>query len=91
MDFARICAPPFDHTEVSSPDSFGAIQAGNVFSFVPDISSAKGAAEDMLRLMDSNPEIDAEAVDGKVIDEATGHIELRDIHFRYRTCGRLWC
>lgn len=80
----------FDHAELSSISSFGAIQAGNIFSYVPDISSAKGAAEDMLRLMDSNPEIDAEAVDGKVIDEATGHIELRDIHFRYRKYRILW-
>jgi ATP-binding cassette subfamily B (MDR/TAP) protein 1 len=67
-----------------APCRFGAIQAGNVFSFVPDISSAKGAAEDMLRLVDSKPEIDAESTDGEFIEDAAGHIELRDIHFRYR-------
>jgi ATP-binding cassette subfamily B (MDR/TAP) protein 1 len=60
------------------------MQAGNVFSFVPDISSAKGAAEEILRLVDSKPEIDAESVDGSIVEKATGHIELRDIHFRYR-------
>lgn len=63
---------------------FGALQAGNVFSFVPDISSAKGAAEEILRLVDSKPEIDAESTDGLIVEKATGHIELRDIHFRYR-------
>jgi ATP-binding cassette subfamily B (MDR/TAP) protein 1 len=68
---------------------FGAIQAGSVFSFVPDISSAKGAAEDILRLVDSKPEIDAESSEGPVVEEATGHIELRDIHFRYRELRQL--
>lgn len=57
---------------------------GNIFSYVPDISSAKGAAEDMLRLIDSNPEIDAGTTDGKILDKIVGNIELRDIHFRYR-------
>jgi len=61
------------------------MQAGNVFSFVPDISSAKGAAEEILRLVDSKPEIDAESVDGPIVEKAAGHIELRDIHFRYPT------
>lgn len=60
------------------------IQAGSVFSFVPDISSAKGAAEDMIHLMDSLPEIDADATGGATIEDVQGRIELRDIHFRYR-------
>ncbi|TFY52812.1 hypothetical protein EVJ58_g9803 [Rhodofomes roseus] len=33
--------------------TFSAIQAGNVFSFVPDISSAKSAATDIISLLDS--------------------------------------
>jgi ATP-binding cassette subfamily B (MDR/TAP) protein 1 len=63
---------------------FGVIQAGNLFSFVPDVSSAKGAAEDMLRLVDSKPEIDAESTEGQIVEYATGHIELRDVHYSYR-------
>lgn len=67
--------------------TFGAIQAGNVFSFVPDISSAKGAATDILRLVDSVPEIDAESTEGKKVDQekVTGQIRLENIHFRYPT------
>ncbi|KAF8321282.1 P-loop containing nucleoside triphosphate hydrolase protein [Clavulina sp. PMI_390] len=65
--------------------TFGAIQAGNIFSFVPDISSAKGAGEDMLRLFDNVPEINAESTEGKVMETVSGHIELRDVHFRYPT------
>jgi len=67
--------------------TFSAIQAGNVFSFVPDISSAKGAATDIVKLLDSVPEIDAESTAGKKVDSAAtkGHIRMEGIHFRYPT------
>ncbi|KAF8895324.1 P-loop containing nucleoside triphosphate hydrolase protein [Infundibulicybe gibba] len=67
--------------------TFGAIQAGNVFSFVPDISSAKGAASDIIKMIDSVPEIDAESTAGKAIDlkRAQGHIRFENVHFRYPT------
>ncbi|KAJ6585057.1 P-loop containing nucleoside triphosphate hydrolase protein [Mycena capillaripes] len=67
--------------------TFSAIQAGNVFSFVPDMSSAKGAATDIVRLLDSLPEIDAESTAGKKVDSAAakGHIRMEGIHFRYPT------
>ncbi|PBK74780.1 P-loop containing nucleoside triphosphate hydrolase protein [Armillaria solidipes] len=66
---------------------FGAIQAGNVFSFVPDVSSARGAGSDIIRLLDSIPEIDSESTEGKKVDvaKAQGHIRLENIHFRYPT------
>ncbi|KAJ7115594.1 P-loop containing nucleoside triphosphate hydrolase protein [Mycena crocata] len=65
--------------------TFAAMQAGNVFTFVPDMSSAKGAASDIITLLDFVPEIDAESVAGKYIDAnlAQGHIRLEGIHFRY--------
>jgi ATP-binding cassette subfamily B (MDR/TAP) protein 1 len=65
--------------------TFGAIQAGNIFSFVPDISSAKGAGLDIIKLFDSTPEVDAESTEGKIPDEKTirGHIRFED--FRYPT------
>lgn len=72
-----------------SPQSstFSAIQAGNVFSFVPDISSAKGAAEDIITLLDSMPEIDAESTEGEIPDpkDVKGHIRFENVHFRYPT------
>ena len=64
---------------------FGAIQAGNVFSFVPDMSSAQGAASDIVRLMDIVPEVDAESTEGKVPQNVQGHIRVEDVHFRYPT------
>ncbi|GJJ15592.1 hypothetical protein Clacol_009870 [Clathrus columnatus] len=64
---------------------FSAIQAGNVFSFVPDMSSARGAANDLLNLFDSIPEIDAESKEGRLPQNVEGHIRLEDVHFRYPT------
>ena len=64
---------------------FGAIQASNIFSFAPDISSAKGAASDIIRLLDSTPEVDAESTEGLVPRNVQGRIEFKDVHFRYPT------
>ncbi|KAG6907876.1 hypothetical protein DXG01_007040 [Tephrocybe rancida] len=67
--------------------TFGAIQAGNVFSFVPDVSSAKGAGSDIIKLIDSVPEIDAESKEGKPVDtnKTKGHLRFENVHFRYPT------
>ena len=65
--------------------TFSAIQAGNVFSFVPDISSAKSAATDVIKLLDSMPEIDAESTEGEVPKNVDGHIRFENVHFRYPT------
>lgn len=67
--------------------TFGAIQAGNVFAFVPDISSAKGAGAAIIKLIDSIPEIDAESSEGKSIsgESVKGQIRFENVHFRYPT------
>ena len=65
--------------------TFGTVQAGNVFQFVPDMSSATGAAADTVALLDSQPEIDAQTTDGAVPKDVTGRIRLENIHFRYPT------
>ncbi|TBU45834.1 P-loop containing nucleoside triphosphate hydrolase protein [Dichomitus squalens] len=65
--------------------TFSAIQAGNVFSFVPDISSAKSAGSDVIRLLDSRPEIDAESTEGDVPKNVQGRIRFENVHFRYPT------
>ncbi|KAI0032067.1 P-loop containing nucleoside triphosphate hydrolase protein [Vararia minispora EC-137] len=65
---------------------FGSIQAGNIFAFVPDVSAAQGAASDMIRLMDSVPEVDSESTEGKIPQQpVVGHIKVEDVHFRYPT------
>ena len=71
----------------SQSTTFGAIQVGNVFSFVPDISSAKSAGSDIIKLLDSTPEIDAASNEGKVVDSKIikGHLRFHNIHFRYPT------
>lgn len=74
-------------SRVLQSTTFGAIQAGNVFSFVPDISSAKGAGSDIIKLLDSVPEIDAESTEGKKPDfeSVQGQIRIENVHFRYPT------
>ena len=66
---------------------FGSTQAGNVFSFVPDISSARNAGSDIIKLLDLIPEIDSESKEGKVVESSDikGHLRLDNIHFRYPT------
>jgi len=60
--------------------TFGAIQAGNVFMFVPDISSIRGAASNVINLLDSKPEI----IDANLtVKEPVGRIRFEDIHFCY--------
>ncbi|KAL5524544.1 hypothetical protein ACEPAF_9684 [Sanghuangporus sanghuang] len=65
--------------------TFGAVQAGNVFSFVPDISSARSAGSDLIRIMDSMPEIDAQSTEGATLKDPQGHVRFENVHFRYPT------
>ncbi|ORY92878.1 P-loop containing nucleoside triphosphate hydrolase protein [Leucosporidium creatinivorum] len=62
-----------------------AIDAGAMFSYVPDMSKARGAAAEAINLIDAVPEIDAEDPSGKSFDACTGHIRFKDVHFRYPT------
>jgi ATP-binding cassette, subfamily B (MDR/TAP), member 1 len=61
------------------------MQAGNVFAFVPDVSLAQGAASDIISLLDSRPDVDAESKEGNIPKDVKGHICFQDVHFRYPT------
>ena len=65
--------------------TFGAIQAGNVFAFVPDVSSARGAAINIIELLDSKPDIDADSDEGVIPKNVVGQITFEGVHFRYPT------
>jgi ATP-binding cassette subfamily B (MDR/TAP) protein 1 len=56
-----------------------------VFSYVPDIASAKTATIDLLQLVDAKPEIDSESSEGRVPEKVEGGIRFEDVHFRYPT------
>lgn len=64
---------------------FGAQSAGTIFSFAPDMGKAKQAAEELKSLFDRKPEIDSWSSEGEMLPETEGHIEFRDVHFRYPT------
>ena len=63
------------------------MQAGNIFSFMPDISSARGAGAAIAKLIDSTPDIDAESIAGKTFEgeNILGQIRFENVHFRYPT------
>jgi ATP-binding cassette subfamily B (MDR/TAP) protein 1 len=54
-----------------------------VFGFVPDVSSARAAASDIITLLDSIPDIDAESASGKSPKGVAGKLHLEAVHFRY--------
>ncbi|KAG2073837.1 P-loop containing nucleoside triphosphate hydrolase protein [Suillus decipiens] len=70
---------------------FSSMQASSIFTFVPDISSAKGAANAIIRLLDSTPTIDAASTEGKSVPSETikGHIQLENVRFSYPTRPRI--
>ena len=67
--------------------TFGAMQSGSVFAFVPDVSKARSAASSIITLFDSIPDIDAESTGGKdpAEKDVKGSLRLDDVHFRYPT------
>lgn len=64
---------------------FGAQSAGTVFAFAPDMGKAKHAAASMKALFDRRPAIDTWSKEGTAVETLEGHIEFRDVHFRYPT------
>jgi ATP-binding cassette subfamily B (MDR/TAP) protein 1 len=55
-------------------------------SFAPDISKAKSSSINVNRLMERVPVIDSWSAKGKRIESLeTGHLEFKDVHFRYPT------
>lgn len=64
---------------------FGAQSAGTIFSFAPDMGKAKQAASEIKALFDRKPEIDSWSTEGEKLNGVEGHIEFRDVHFRYPT------
>jgi len=69
--------------------TFGAMQAGNVFAFLPDISSAKGATNAIIELLDPTPLPDMESpgrklVPGEIV-RVHGDIRLENVDLIYPT------
>ncbi|KAI5310596.1 GTPase-activating protein [Ascosphaera atra] len=64
---------------------FGAQSAGIFFSFAPDMGKARSAAAVFKNLFDRKPSIDTWSDEGQMVESMQGHIEFRDVHFRYPT------
>ncbi|KAK9723075.1 hypothetical protein K7432_002135 [Basidiobolus ranarum] len=70
---------------VSEAVIFGAQSAGQIFAYLPDISSAKAAASNILRILQRIPIIDTWSNQGKIIQTTEGHIKMEDVYFRHPT------
>lgn len=64
---------------------FGTQSAGTVFSFAGDMSKARNAANELKKLFERKPAIDPWNTDGVRAEGVQGHVEFRDVHFRYPT------
>ncbi|KXN91892.1 Leptomycin B resistance protein pmd1 [Leucoagaricus sp. SymC.cos] len=73
--------------------TLGALQAGGMFQFAPDMSAAKCAASDIVTLLDRTPKIESELPhdhgdkggDKEEKKRIKGRIEAKDLHFSYPT------
>ncbi|KAJ7020066.1 P-loop containing nucleoside triphosphate hydrolase protein [Mycena alexandri] len=67
--------------------TFGSMNAGNVFSFAPDLSTAKTAGAAMMQLFASGPGIPppAKTPTEKDSENYMGHLKFDDVHFNYPT------
>jgi ATP-binding cassette subfamily B (MDR/TAP) protein 1 len=52
---------------------------------VPDISQSHIAGSEIIALLDSVPDIDAESTQGKTVSKVQGRIDLKAVHFHYPT------
>jgi ATP-binding cassette subfamily B (MDR/TAP) protein 1 len=64
---------------------FGAQSAGGVFSYAPDMSRSRQAAESLKSLFERVPEIDSWSDSGVKLENVEGEIEFRDVKFSYPT------
>lgn len=62
---------------------FGAQSAGTFFSFAPDMAKAKQSAISLKRLFERKPAIDTWEPEGRSLPRMKGHVEFRNVHFRY--------
>ncbi|BFZ54826.1 hypothetical protein PYCC9005_001863 [Savitreella phatthalungensis] len=65
--------------------TFGGQSAGSFFSFAADMSKAHESGQEILQLLERNPEIDVWSEQGERGGVQDGRIEFKDVHFRYPT------
>nr|H6TB12.1 RecName: Full=Sophorolipid transporter [Starmerella bombicola]AET14838.1 multidrug resistance protein [Starmerella bombicola] len=65
----------------------GSQAAGQIFSYAPNMNSAKDAARNIYRILTATPSIDVWSEEGYVAPEESvrGDIEFRHVNFRYPT------
>ncbi|KAJ7270236.1 multidrug resistance protein 1 [Mycena rebaudengoi] len=65
--------------------TFGSMNAGNAFSFVPDISTARTAGSHMMQLLNSGPGIPPHASTDDEHEKSEGYVRFDNVYFSYPT------
>ncbi|KAJ5338527.1 hypothetical protein N7452_005255 [Penicillium brevicompactum] len=61
----------------------GAFSAGAIFSFAPDMSKSRQAAQDIKTLLSRPVTIDSRQGTGEQVPKIEGSLEMRNVYFRY--------
>ncbi|ORY56345.1 multidrug resistance protein 4 [Pseudomassariella vexata] len=73
------------HVPIFSVLALSLESAGTMFAYAPDLAKARHGAAKLKALFDRKPEIDSWSQDGTKAQSIEGHVEFRDVHFRYPT------
>lgn len=61
----------------------GATQLGQAGPYIEAISTARGAACEIFKIVDREPPIDVSSMEGEKPTDVSGDIEFKDVHFCY--------
>nr|GME15169.1 ABC transporter B family member 11-like [Ipomoea batatas] len=64
---------------------FGSMALGKASDCMAAFAAGQAAMFKMFEIINRNPEVDANEIDGRVLDDIRGEIELRDVCFSYPT------
>jgi len=61
----------------------GATQLGQAGPNVEAISTGRGAAVELFKIIDRQPPIDVSSIEGDMPTDVYGNIDIKDVHFNY--------
>jgi ABC-type multidrug transport system fused ATPase/permease subunit len=62
---------------------FGSQGVGRIFAYAPDFVKAAEAGQNIIRLLETAPQIDSNSTGGERLELINGHIEFKNVSFRY--------
>ncbi|PWN49562.1 putative ABC multidrug transporter [Violaceomyces palustris] len=62
---------------------YGSSQAGNMFNYTADMSNARSAAVEVMKIVNMKPKIECDREKGKAVETVEGGIRLSKVNFKY--------